>query len=409
MDGNNYRARTLEPFFLTATRQFPVMLVTGPRQIGKTTFLRHLAANGRSYVTLDDPMLCSLAREEPGLFLQRYRPPILIDEIQYAPQLLPFIKMVVDEDRTPGQFWLTGSQQFHLMKGVSESLAGRVGIVNLLGFSQREIVSDTSAAPFIPMPEALSKRTQHHALQLPELYGKIWLGAFPVLHQGVPMDRDLFYSSYVQTYLQRDVRDLANVGNESDFLRFLRVCAARTGQLINMQDLCRDSDINQATGKRWLSILENSGIAFLLEPFHSNINKRLVKTPKLYFLDTGLAAWLTQWSSPATLEAGNMSGAILETWVVSEILKSWWHNGKRAPLFYYRDKDTKEIDLILHLDGTIFPIEIKKSANPGKDAIRHFKVLETLNIPIGHGCVISLVQQQTPVSATVDAIPVGML
>jgi len=299
-----YRPRTLESFFLTASGQFPVMLVTGPRQIGKTTFLRHLIADGRSYVTLDDPMLCALAKDDPALFLQRFPSPVLIDEIQYAPQLLPHIKMAVDNNRTPGAFWLTGSQQFHLMKGVSESLAGRVGVVNLLGFSQRELIGNPAASPFLPTKEILAQRDNSKVMQLQELYQRIWLGSFPALHQDVPVDRDLFYSSYVQTYLQRDVRDLANVGSESSFLRFLRACAARTGQMLNMLDLCRDSDINQATGKRWLSILENSGIALLLEPYHSNINKRLVKTPKLYFLDTGLAAWLTEWSTPETL-SGN--------------------------------------------------------------------------------------------------------
>jgi len=405
----NYKTRTLERFFLTATRQFPVMLVTGPRQIGKTTFLGHLAGEKRSYVTLDDPMVCSLAQEDPALFLQRYEPPVLIDEIQYAPQLFPHIKMAVDRNRTAGQFWITGSQQFHLMKGVSESLAGRVGVVNLLGFSQRELLGNATAEPFIPGKDLSAKRDNSPELLLPELYQKIWLGSFPALYQEIPADRNLFYSSYVQTYLQRDVRALANVGNEASFLRFLRACAARTGQMLTMQDLCRDSDINVATGKRWLSILENSGIVYLLEPYHSNFNKRLVKTPKLYFLDTGLAAYLTEWSTAATLEAGAMSGAFLETWVVGEILKSWWHNGKRAPIYYYRDKDTKEIDVLIHQDGTIYPIEIKKSANPGKDAVRHFKVLETLQQPIGPGVVISLAPMRLPITESVETVPVGML
>ena len=404
-----YRARTLEQFFKSTSQQFPVMLVTGPRQIGKTTFLRHIAAEERTYVTLDDPMVCTLAKEDPALFLQRFRPPILIDEIQYAPQLLPHIKMAVDRDKKAGQFWLTGSQQFHLMSGVSESLAGRVAVVNLLGFSLRETEDDASAGPFLPVQGLLRERDKSRQLLLPELFHKIWLGSFPALHQDVPIDRGLFYSSYVQTYLQRDVRNLAHVGDESSFLRFLRACAARTAQMLNMQDLCRDSDINQATGKRWLSILENSGIIYLLEPYHSNINKRLVKTPKLYFLDTGLAAWLTEWSNAATLEVGAMSGAFLETWVIGEIIKSWWHNGKRAPIYYYRDKDTKEIDLLIHQDGTIYPIEIKKSASPGKADIRHFKVLETLNLSIGSGCVISLASSHLPITEHVDAVPVGML
>jgi len=385
------------------------MLVTGPRQIGKTTFLRHLAEQGRTYVTLDDPLIRSLAKADPALFLQRFQTPLLIDEIQYAPELLPHIKMSVDRDRRSNRFWLTGSQQFHLMKGISETLAGRVAVVQLLGFSQRELEDDASARPFLPTPALLRSRDKSRTLTLVSLYRNIWLGSFPALHQRSSVDRDLFYSSYVQTYLQRDVRDLAHVGDESAFLRFLRAGAARTGQLLNMQDLCRDSSINQATGKRWLSILENSGIAYLLEPYHTNVTKRLVKTPKLYFLDTGLAAWLTEWSSAATLEAGAMSGAFLETWVVAEIIKSWWHNGKRAPLYYYRDKDTKEVDLLIHQDGILYPIEIKKSANPGNDMVRHFKALELLKMPIGPGCVVSLVPQRVPIKESVQALPVGMV
>jgi len=404
-----YRTRTLEKYFQSASRQFPVMLVTGPRQIGKTTFLRHLSEKKRAYVTLDDPMIRSLAKTDPALFLQRFPTPLLIDEIQYAPELLTYIKISVDNDRTAGRYWLTGSQQFHLMKGISETLAGRVAVVRLLGFSQRELNDNASARPFLPTPALLRSRDKSKTLTLEGLYKMIWLGSFPSLYQKTSTDRDLFYSSYVQTYLQRDVRDLANVGDESAFLRFLRASAARTGQMLNMQDLCRDSNINQATGKRWLSILENSGIAYLLEPYHTNVTKRLVKTPKFYFLDTGLAAWLTEWSSAATLEAGAMSGAFLETWIVSEIIKSWWHNGKRAPLYYYRDKDTKEVDLLIHQDGIIYPIEIKKAASPGQDAVRHFKALKSLKLPIGSGCVVSLVTQRLPITKSVQAVPVGMI
>ncbi|MDD4349192.1 MAG: ATP-binding protein [Opitutales bacterium] len=404
-----YLPRTLERFFAQAASQFPVMLVTGPRQIGKTTFLRHLASDSRNYVTLDDPLLRELANEEPALFLQRFKAPVLIDEIQYAPGLLPHIKMEVDRDRKGGMYWLTGSQQFHLMRDVAESLAGRVGVVNLLGLSRRELIGKADSVPFLPGSDVLSARDDEPVMQLPGLFQWIWMGSFPALYGGPAVERDLFYSSYVQTYLQRDVRDLANVGDERAFLRFLRACAARTGQMLNMQDLSRDSDINPATAKRWLSILESSGIVYLLDPWHSNINKRMVKTPKLYFLDTGLAGYLTEWSSAATLEAGAMSGAFLETWVVSEILKSWWHNGKRAPLHYYRDKDTKEVDLLIHQDGIIYPVEVKKSANPGKDSIRNFNALRSLGQPIGEGAVISLVPMRLPIAEGVMAVPVGML
>lgn len=407
-----YRPRTLEPFFTQASGQMPVLLVTGPRQIGKTTFLRHLAGADRTYVTLDDPVLRDLACSDPALFLQRFSGPVLIDEIQYAPQLLPLIKLRVDQDRRPGQVWLTGSQQFHMMKGVSESLAGRVGIVNLLGFSQAELLGTPFLGPFLPTEAGLQARDSRPVLPVGALFERIWLGAFPALHQDDAPGRDLFYSSYLQTYLQRDIRDLASVGNLGSFLRFLRACAARTGQLLNLSDLCRDADVSHPTGKNWLSLLVSSGILHLLEPFHSNFTKRLVKTPKLYMLDTGLAAYLTEWSSPRNLEAGAMNGAMLETWVVTEILKSYWHNGLQAPLCFYRDKDKKEIDLLIHQDGTLFPIEIKKTAHPTREAVRHFQVLENLGAAgprIGPGALICLAETRLPLGPDLQCVPVGAL
>lgn len=406
-----YIKRTLENFLGKATGQFPVMLVVGPRQVGKTTILQHLRKKGRTYVTLDDPTLATLAKEEPSLFLQRFKPPVLIDEIQYAPELLPFIKIHVDRDRKPGSFWLTGSQQFQLMQGVSESLAGRVGIVNLLGLSLKELQGQPKlATPFLPTNNQLHKRLKSALpLFLQDVYHVIWRGAFPAFALNKEMDRDLFYSSYVQTYLQRDVRDLANVGDEGSFLKFLRAAAARTGQLLNMSDMARDAAISVPTAKRWLGVLEVSGIVYLLEPYHTNTTKRLIKSPKLYFLDTGLCAYLTEWSSPKTLEAGAMSGPILETFIFTEILKSYWHNGKRAPLYYYRDKDKKEIDLLLLRDETFYPLEFKKTASPNKDDTRHFKVLEQLRNPIGEGGVICFAETLLPITKNVSAIPVGLV
>ncbi|GJL62871.1 MAG: ATPase [Nitrospirales bacterium] len=406
-----YIKRTLERFLSKVTEQYPVMLVVGPRQVGKTTILQHLSKKGRTYVTLDDPTLATLAREEPSLFLQRFQPPILIDEIQYAPELLPYIKIHVDRHRRLGLFWLTGSQQFQLMQGVSESLAGRVGIVNLLGLSMRELQKKPQlATPFLPINKPLHKRIKASPLlSLQDVYHMIWRGAFPACALNEKIDRDLFYSSYVQTYLQRDVRDLANVGDEGSFLKFLRAAAARTGQLLNMSDMARDAAISVPTAKRWLGVLEASGIIYLLEPYHTNTTKRLVKAPKLYFLDTGLCSYLTEWSSPATLEAGAMSGAILETFIFTEILKSYWHNGRRAPLYYYRDKDKKEIDLLILQDDTIYPLEFKKTASPNKDDTRHFKVLDQLPNPIGEGGVICLADTLLPLTKNVSAIPVGLL
>jgi predicted AAA+ superfamily ATPase len=378
--------------------------------VGKTTLLRHLSKEVRTYVTLDDPNLAQLANRDPALFLQRFQPPLLIDEIQYAPSLLPYIKMAVDQHQKAGEFWLTGSQQFHLMRGVSESLAGRVGVVNLLGLSLKEEQGLSKLVePFLPTSEQLAKRAEFSkALSLKDIYRIIWRGSFPTFYSK-QTDRDLFYSSYVQTYLQRDIRDLAHVSNMHDFLTFLRVAAARTGQLLNMADMARDSGISPMTAKHWLSMLEASGIIYLLAPYHNNITNRFIKTPKLYFLDTGLCAYLTEWSSPETLEAGAMSGAILETFIFTEILKSYWHSGKRAPLYYYRDKDKKEIDLLIIQDDIIYPLEFKKSANPDISIVHQFQVLNKLKKKIGPGGVICLLSTLLPITKSNNAIPLSYL
>jgi len=402
-----YIKRTLEQFIHKATKQFPVLLITGPRQVGKTTFLRHLSKKERTYVTLDDPVVATLAKKEPKLFLERFAPPILIDEIQYAPELFPYIKMYVDKTKRNGDFWLTGSQQFQLMKGVSETLAGRIGIINLLGLSQNEINKKLNVKPFLPTN--LQTKTLTKPLSLKKLFFNIWRGSYPAIALHKNIDRDLFYSSYIKTYLQRDVRDLTKVGDETTFFRFLKACAARTGQLLNLADLARDADISPNTAKNWLSILQASGIIYQLEPYHTNITKRLVKAQKLYFIDTGLCAYLAEWSDSKTLETGAMSGAILETFVVTEILKSYWHNGKSAPLYYYRDKDTKEIDLLIVSGQTIYPIEIKKTSSPNTDHIKNFYTLKKLNKKIGHGAVICLTDTFMPISKTVSAIPVSFL
>lgn len=407
----NYAPRALESYVHQADSLFPVLLVTGARQVGKTTLLKHLSTPERTYVTLDDALLCNLAKEDPNMFLQRFQPPVLIDEIQYAPELLPQIKIRADSDKKPGQFWLTGSQQFHLMKGISESLAGRVGVINLMGFSYTEKLGEShESKPFLPNEEFIGKRLENRPpLGLMALYTDIWRGAFPSMALNEAMDRELFFRSYLQTYLQRDIKDLANVGDERAFLRFTRAAAARTAQLLNLSDLARDADVAVNTAKHWLSILEASGVVYLLEPFHSNLTKRLVKSPKLYFLDTGLCAYLTQWSSPQTLEAGAMSGAIFETWVLAEIVKSYCHNGQRPPLYFYRDKDKKEIDLLIFRDGTLFPIEIKKTTSPNKDALKHFQALKKLKIPIGPGAVICLLETALPLTKVTNSIPVGFL
>ncbi len=406
-----YISRTLERFFLEADRHFPVLLVTGARQVGKTSMLQHLQRENMRYVTLDDPLILSLAKEDAALFMQRFEPPVIIDEIQYAPELLPYIKIAADKSKQPGMFWLTGSQQFHLMRDISESLAGRIALLSLLGLSRREMLCEiATSTPFLPTPEIVQARLAAGGqLALNDAYRLMWRGSLPRIALDNDIDRDLFYSSYVQTYLQRDVRDLARVGDEMAFLRFLKAAAARTGQMLNMAELARDADIAPNTAKSWLSILETSGIIYLLAPYAANLTKRLVKRPKLYFFDTGLCSFLTGWSSPETLEAGAMSGAIFETWVIGELLKSYLHNGRQPVFYYYRDKDKKEIDLLIIQDNIVYPLEIKKSATPTRYDVRHFRVLDRLPLIRGQGGIICLTQHLIPLAENIAAIPAAAL
>lgn len=407
-----YIKRTMEATILNASNRFPVLMVTGPRQIGKTTLLQRCSETNRHYVTLDDLNERSLAKTDPELFFKRNPPPILIDEVQYAPELFSYIKIICDRERTNGLFWLTGSQKFHLMQNISESLAGRVAILDLLGLSQAEIFNHAQdSQPLLPTPEWLNHAREHAKKDfgLMEIYKRIWTGSFPQIVLQPETDRDLFYASYVQTYIQRDVREITNITNETGFYNFLRAVAARTGQLLNYADLARDADINHRTVKDWLNILEASGIIYLLRPYHNNVVNRLIKTPKIYFLDTGLCSYLTRWQSIESLEAGAMSGHILETYIFTEILKSYWHNGKEAYFNFYRDKDDREVDLIIDQNNTLYPIEIKKTANPSANAPSNFKFLSGLQQNIGHGMVICLTEKDIPLSREVDAIPVRYL
>lgn len=408
-----YIKRHLETTIEKLSSCFKVLLVTGPRQVGKTTLLRKLADSSRTYVTMDDINVRSLAMTEPALFLQRYKPPLLIDEIQMAPKLLPYIKMYVDEQGRNGDFWLTGSQAFELMNGVSESLAGRIAVVNLLGLSYGELLA-RPAATFVPETEFLLQRAQDSLLlPMSDLFERIWQGSMPALNNTSERDWNCYYSSYVQTFLQRDVKELAQVNDELQFYRFLCAAASYTGSMLNYAALAKEVEITPPTAKQWLKVLAAAGLVYFLEPFaHPNL-KYAVKAPKLYFTDTGLAAYLLRWSSAATLEAGAMASNFFETWVVNEIYKSFINCGQVPPLSYFRDFNTKEIELLIETDGCVYPLAIRKSAQPARE-IKKFEILKPVTegerpMIIGNGGVICLASDLLPVDAKNWYIPVGLL
>ena len=422
-----YIKRAVEDTIARVSKMFPILLVTGPRQVGKTTLLLKMAEAqqndgiARKYVTLDDPDVRYLAKHDPALFLQRYSPPVLIDEIQYAPELLPYIKMDVDRSRKKGDFWITGSQAFHLMKNVSESLAGRVGIINLLGLSDAEIYQEPSE-PFQTDAGYLMKHLSvKRKRDLNEIYRRIFKGSMPELYADENVDWETYYRSYVDTYLQRDIRDLTQVADEMQFYNFMTIVAAQTSKPVVYEELANATGISAPTAKKWLSILVSSHIIALVQPFHNNALKRIVKMPLIHFLDTGLAAYLLKWGNSEALEKGAMSGAFFESYVFSEIYKSYLNAGKEPPIFYYRDKDKKEIDLLLYQNGILSPIEIKKSASPGKAAIKNFKVLEpvtaepahagleSLKVEIGTGSVICMANDLLPLNEKNWYVPVWLI
>ncbi len=404
-----YFKRSLETAIKRMNASFPVVMVTGPRQVGKTTVLRNCDPD-RRYVSLDKLELRVLAQENPDLFLQRFPPPVLIDEVHHAPQLLPYIKAYVDEKREKGLFWLTGSQQFRLMRGVSESLAGRVGVLQLQGFSIDELCGAPEVEKFVPTAQWVQKKSSNKAVMTyEEIFERIWRGSYPALYENPEMDWEDFYSSYIQTYIERDIRELINAGEEISFTKFITAVASRTGQLLNYSDIAKDIGKNVPTVQRWLSLLVASGLVYLLYPYAQSIGNRMTKMPKVYFLDTGLACYLTRWTSPAVLEAGAKSGEMLETFVVSEVLKTYWHNGRQPNVSFYRDKEKREIDLIVEDGGMLYPVEIKKTSNPTRNDIKHFDILEKNGVNVGEGAVICLAQTHLPLTEKVNVFPLSFL
>ncbi len=386
------------------SKHFPVVMVCGARQTGKTTLLKSFAENKEiNYVTLDYPNLRQLAKSDPELFLQQYKTPLIIDEIQYAPELLPFIKISVDKDNSSGQYFLTGSQMFYAMKNVSESLAGRVGILSLYSLSYSEIANRKSK-PFLN--ENFSFTEQKRTIS--EIFEQIYRGGMPKLIVDKELSVEDYFGSYMQTYLERDIRDLINIKDESKFLKFISSVAARTSQEVNLSDISKDVGIDSKTADSWLSILVSSGIVFLLQPFSGNTIKRIVKRPKLYFVDTGLACYLSLWNNPRTLELSAMAGAMFETYVISEIIKSYVNDGidVRSRFCYYRDNNSREIDLLIIQNGKIYPIEIKKSANPTKEALKNFSVLKDLNMEIGKGTVLCMTNCILPLDSMNSLVPI---
>lgn len=401
----------MESLVIKLSSQYPAILVTGPRQTGKTTMLKKLMeGTDRTYVSLDDLTVRDLAKNDPAMFFQIYKTPIFIDEVQYAPELFTYIKIIIDKNQNAGDFWLTGSQIFKLMRGVSESLAGRVALLNLSSLSQNEIYTKQENIPFdINLNVLLKRKETSKEVTTPEIYKRIFKGGMPAVVSGKYEDSSIFYSSYLSTYLERDVREISGTIDSLKFLNFITAAAARVGCLLNVAEIGRDSDINQITTKDWLRILETLGIIFYLHPYSNNTLKRTIKAPKLYFYDTGLVSYLTKWSSPETLESGAMNGAILENYVVSEIIKSYYNSGKEPFIYYYRDRDAKEIDVILERDGMLHPMEIKKTANPNKQLTRVFAVLDKGNLKRGNGAMLCMYEDFLPLDRDNFIVPIWLI
>lgn len=408
----SYIHRELEEVMLSVTKEWPVIILTGSRQIGKTTMLKHLMeGTGRNYVSLDDISERAVAQSDPAMFLQVHKPPILIDEVQYAPQLFSRIKMLVDQDKKPGAYWLTGSQTFRLMRLAGESLAGRACILRMSSLSQGEMYGAGSASPFsVQLDELLKRAKMREPADTPAVYDRIFRGSMPALASGEVSNRNLFYSSYLQTYIERDIRDISGDIDAALFSRFITAVACRTSQMINYSDISDDVDgMRSERIKEWLGLMEQSGIIFYLHPYSNNLLKRTVSKPKLYFWDTGLVAYLTKWLTPESLSVGAMSGAILENYVVSEIIKTYYNFGEMPGIYYYRNNDAKEIDIILEADGQLHPCEVKRTATPGSGLTRTFKVLDKGSVPRGMGAVVCMHDSISAIDSQNLIVPVWVI
>jgi predicted AAA+ superfamily ATPase len=408
-----YITRHIEPVVSRISGRKPVIVLTGARQVGKSTMLKEVY-RGTRYITLNNPAVRQSAKDNPSLFFDVNKPPVIVDEIQKAPELFDYIKDAADEGKTKGQFFLTGSQSLNLMQNISESLAGRAGVIKLLGLSMREIAGSGFREPFLPDSEQQEKaENTSGGFEFENIAACVHKGFFPELYE-TPCDlRDIadFYSSYFQTYIEKDVKGILNIQNEAAFIKFVKCVASLTGEMLNLSTIAEMCGKDVKTVGAWLSVLESCGLVYLLEPYYNNFNKRLVKTPKLYFLDTGLACWLLGWNSPEQLINGAMWGHIFETFVFGEILKSYYNDGiVKPPLYYYRDKDKNEIDILINNGDFLYPIEIKTTSDPSKSMVRAFRLVD--NIPEkkqGTGALICLVKNRLPVTDNIWALPVCLV
>ena len=385
--------------------------MTGARQVGKSTMLKRLAQDSaRTYVSLDDADIRELAEGDPKLFFQIYQPPILIDEVQKAPALLEQIKILCDESDERGRFWLTGSQSKRLIKQAGDSLAGRICILRLFSLSAKELAGRPDDIPEDYSLSSLLMRSQNHPENhIRDIYTRIWEGGMP---DTISLDAELrreYWNSYIESYLMRDAVDDNGVQDTEGFRRLIRACAAFSGNLVNYHDLANAAGVSGATAKEWIKILQTMGIIFLLEPYYSNELKRMIRTPKLYFCDTGLCAFLSSWTSPETLMNGAASGRYLENYVVLEMFRNGAYGKKKMNLNFYRDTNQKEVDLVMEVDGRLHPFEIKRAASPDKRNIKAFSLLEKSEKEVGAGGIICMAAKPFPIDAKNSLIPVNLL
>ena len=406
-----YIEREPERKFLEINKLFKAVLVIGARQVGKSTMLKHLAKEqNRTIVTMDNDYMRDLAKSDPRLFFQTYKPPILIDEIQKAPELLETIKILCDESDERGQFWLTGSQRKKIMEKSQESLAGRLGILHLYGLSQREKAGVLDPAPLDFTMECL---TQRKALlsdnDINTVFEHIWRGGYVDVQNTTEEQAQVYYQSYIDNYLIADAMNDEGIQDTQGFKHFIRACAALVGNLVNYKTLGEAAGVSEVTAKKWLGVLQDMDVIYLLEPYSNNELQRLVKTPKLYFCDTGLCAFLTRWLTMESLRDGAASGHLYENYVVMELVKNYAYARSTALLTFYRDSNAKEIAVFVEENGRLHPLEIKKSANPDKKEVKKFSVIDKTTLVKGAGGVICMFPQPFPIDRDNQLIPSNLI